>query len=76
MTISVLDQLNRWVEGESIHVNELGCVPDFSCCGGELADEDTRRRYKQAFLEVDICTLELMSNLFLEKHLLDIAKRG
>lgn len=73
MTLTVLEQLDKWVGGESIHVDENGCVPDFSCCGGELACKDTRKRFMQAFVEGDQATIDLMQSLFLEKYLLDLA---
>lgn len=44
-----LEQLERWLAGESVHVDDV-CVPDFSCCTPELrADKATRQAYADAF---------------------------
>lgn len=44
--IMAVEQLTRWLQGESVHV-EIGkqsyCVPDFSCCYPELAAEQKTR---------------------------------
>lgn len=44
------EQLDKWVEGESIHNKELGnCVPDFSCCRPALATKlEVRQKFKAA----------------------------
>lgn len=44
------EQLARWVEGESVHNDELEeCCPDFSCCEPRLlADKAERQAFKDA----------------------------
>jgi hypothetical protein len=42
------DQLSRWVNGDSIHLQDQ-CTPDFSCCQPQLlATEDERRKFASA----------------------------
>ena len=47
MKPTVEEQLQRWVEGESICPNENGeCCPDFSCCNPKLLQP---REVREAF---------------------------
>ena len=50
-----MQQINKWVEGESIHNDERDeCCPDFSCCHNEVkTDQATRKRFRKAYLEGD-----------------------
>ncbi|MFA7099980.1 MAG: hypothetical protein WC143_07865 [Eubacteriales bacterium] len=60
------EQLELWVQGKSVHNDERDeCCPDFSCCGGKLADEDTRKRFAKAFYEHDENTTMNMLMIFL-----------
>lgn len=69
-TMTPEEQLEKWVEGESIHNGETRdkgeCCPDFSCCYPKLkADELTRRRYYKAYKEGDQKTVNKMLGIFL-----------
>ena len=46
-------QLEKWVNGESVHNDERGeCCPDFSCCRPELlAPEQVRKQFLAANIE-------------------------
>ena len=52
---SALEQLDLWVEGISTHcpapsgIKGYQCCPDFSCCGGDLAPEVTRKAFAKAY---------------------------
>ncbi|MFQ6609148.1 MAG: hypothetical protein ACE5EE_11575, partial [Fidelibacterota bacterium] len=48
--ISYEEQLDRWVEGESIHKSDTDeCCPDFSCCRPELlTDKKTRELFRDS----------------------------
>jgi len=60
------EQLELWVQGKSVHNDERGeCCPDFSCCGGDLADEDTRKRFTKAYRDNDEGTVMNMLMAFL-----------
>lgn len=53
------EQLDRWVEGESLHNHDAPvtggeCCPDFSCCIPELqALRSTREEFRRARQEGD-----------------------
>lgn len=38
------EQLRRWVEGDSVCIEDGCCCPDFSCCVPELKFSDENRR--------------------------------
>jgi hypothetical protein len=60
------EQLELWVQGKSVHNDELEeCCPDFSCCGGDLADEDVRKRFAKAYHDHDEGTVMNMLMMFL-----------
>ncbi len=68
------EQLEKWVAGNPVHNGKRGdpnteCCPDFSCCGGEIADLETRQRFQKAFLEGDRETKNAMLGIFLGKML-------
>jgi hypothetical protein len=48
-----LEQLEKWVQGESVHNTERDeCCPDFSCCQPELlAPKVTREAFAKAYRE-------------------------
>lgn len=62
-----LEQLEKWVEGISIHnetTNE--CCPDFSCCQPELlVDQSVREAFRDAVLTGDEKTKMQMLAMFL-----------
>jgi len=65
-----LEQLEKWVKGESIHnIKRNECCPDFSCCGEPLADEETRKCFRDAYINNDTDTLNLMLSNFLSNLL-------
>jgi hypothetical protein len=53
MDQSVKNQLEKWVEGTSIHNTERDeCCPDFSCCQKEyLAPKHEREAFAKAVME-------------------------
>jgi len=64
--IGAAEQLEYWVNGRSIHATESAekaisltslregeCCPDFSCCTGQIAPEETRKAYLKAHREKD-----------------------
>ena len=64
--MKVQEQLNEWVKGNPIHNKERDeCCPDFSCCGGQLADKDVRDRFKKACDEDDEDVKMEMLSMFL-----------
>lgn len=62
-----LEQLERWVAGDSQHNHEMEeCCPDFSCCSGQPAVEpQVRQRFLQAYLSSDHAVMDMMLGLFL-----------
>ena len=50
-----IDQLLKWVQGESIHNDERDeCCPDFSCCNSEMnTTKEVREQFIEAFLNDD-----------------------
>ena len=48
--ITVEEQLDRWVNGDSVHNLSRGeCCPDFSCCNPELQTPvEVRRKFAKA----------------------------
>lgn len=60
------EQLEKWVNGEAIHNTERDeCCPDFSCCGGEMAERSVRERFAKAHKEKDESTVAAMLMMFL-----------
>ena len=61
------EQLERWVEGESLCPNEYGdCCPDFSCCVPSLlVDKDARVEFTEAYAQGDNRKVEHMCLMFL-----------
>jgi len=66
-----IEQLNLWVEGQSIHNDELGeCCPDFSCCRPELlAPKEVREIFRHAYLKGNEETTMRLLMEFLAKSL-------
>lgn len=49
-----IDQLNKWVDGKSIHNNiDAECCPDFSCCGSPLQDKIIWETFRSLYLADD-----------------------
>jgi len=64
--MEVLDQLNEWVKGNSVHNDERDeCCPDFSCCNGVTTPPDVRERFTKAFRDDDEETVMQMLGMFL-----------
>ena len=64
------EQLDKWVEGESIHRGttreEEECCPDFSCCCPEcLAPKKERELFREAYLKENNDLQEQMLMMFL-----------
>lgn len=59
--ISVIEQLRRWTDGDSVCRDSspdlefedecFECLPDFSCCGSPLAPEERRKAMYDAWVE-------------------------
>lgn len=44
------EQLEKWVNGESVHNDERDeCCPDFSCCCDINTPKDVKERFAKAF---------------------------
>ncbi len=65
--MKIIDQLDKWVNGESIHNDERGeCCPDFSCCNDKMDTPiDVRKRFRQAHIEGDDELKSQMLGMFL-----------
>ena len=64
MTID--EQLTEWVKGNPIHNDSRDeCCPDFSCCNGNIAPLDVRKRFAKAVREGDEETKMQMLMMFL-----------
>lgn len=52
--ITLMEQLNRWVEGEAVCPagEHKECTPDFSCCQGAelIMPRDQRENYRREFI--------------------------
>lgn len=48
-----LRQLRKWVNGESVHDNEIGeCCPDFSCCEPRIeTPKEERELFASLFVD-------------------------
>ena len=51
--MTIKEQVEKWVNGESIHDEEHDtCCPDFSCCNSKLkADKANRELFAKAYSE-------------------------
>lgn len=62
------DQIDEWVKGNPIHDKEHNvCCPDFSCCTGEIAPLEVRKRFAKAFYEDDFETISQMMIIFIQQ---------
>lgn len=61
------EQLQKWVDGESIHNKEFDqCCPDFSCCISELlVKKDIREKFYNAYILGDNLSTDAYSSIFL-----------
>lgn len=61
------EQLEKWVNGNSIHnIERDECCPDFSCCDKTIhTDIETKQRFQKAYLENDQATVSKMLTMFL-----------
>lgn len=67
------EQLDLWVKGVSKHNDELKkCCPDYTCCnkGIDMAPLAARIRFRQAYHENDVITMDDMVHMFVGKYLL------
>ncbi len=60
-------QLNRWLQGDSVHLEMPDlCTPDYSCCRPDLlAPQEERELYVQAHNDGDVKTLTCLECMFL-----------
>ena len=51
--MKVIEQLNLWVAGESVHNDEREeCCPDFSCCNKEVnTPKEVKEIFRNAYLK-------------------------
>lgn len=64
--MEVSKQLDEWVKGNPIHNQDRDeCCPDFSCCNGNMAPEEERKRFAKAHYEGDEETKKEMLMMFL-----------
>lgn len=65
--MTLLEQLELWVKGESIHNTERDeCCPDFSCCRPAVqASPEDREAFYKAFNAADRATMDRMLARFL-----------
>lgn len=85
-----LQQINNWIRGKNIHINENGicdkdadgaiCVPDFACCAPDInTTEEIKKEFKEAYMKNDTVKVHRMLMMFLqnaipEAHVLDISQ--
>lgn len=65
--MTVDEQLEKWVNGESIHNDERDeCCPDFSCCDPNLlTSEEERRKFYESNEEIRLKMLHIFFARFL-----------
>ena len=65
-----LIQLENWVKGNSLHDHDLNqCCPDFSCCEGDMASEEERKKFSDAYLSKNYEIVHTMLSIFLRRVL-------
>jgi hypothetical protein len=70
LRLNNLIQLEEWVRGNPIHDHDLNqCCPDFSCCEGDMASEEERKRFSDAYLSRDDEIIGAMLAMFLGRML-------
>jgi hypothetical protein len=69
------DLLSHWKDGKSIHHPEYGCVPDFSCCHGELAPDYERKGFYNAIINGDNNIITEMMQAFIIRANIRITDR-
>lgn len=63
---SIQYQIDEWLAGRPWHNHMRGeCCPDFSCCGGKIAELNVRQRFIKAIEENDNKTRSSMLGMFL-----------
>lgn len=72
-----IEQLMKWVEGESIHDTESDiCCPDFSCCKPDnLSHKEERELFIELYLTDKHEEMERMLMMFLGRALSDCGKK-
>ena len=64
--MEVNKQLDEWVKGNPVHNKERDeCCPDFSCCRGDIVEEDLRKRFAKAYYAGDKKTTNAILGMFL-----------
>ena len=60
------EQLDQWLKGNPVHDKERDiCCPDFSCCTGDIAPLEVRKRFVKAYYEKDNKAVNQMLMMFL-----------
>lgn len=66
------EQLDLWVEGNSVHNQETNeCCPDFSCCVPSInTSQDRKLKFQDAYLQgkddvVESLLMEFLNNLLI-----------
>ena len=65
--MKIIEQLNEWVKGNSVHNEESGeCCPDFSCCNEKMKTPKVQRElFLKAYKEGDDTVMYAMLGGFL-----------
>lgn len=65
--MTIEKQLELWLEGISVHNKSMNeCCPDFSCCGGNIADRHVREQFVAAFHANNASLMAEMLGMFLQ----------
>jgi len=77
MAIDMTDQVNAWLEGVSLHMEDPDmCCPDYSCCVPPLqAHLEERELYAQAWAKGDMKTVERLDCWFLGRLIVHHSQR-
>lgn len=74
--MGILEQLNLWVDGKSVHNNEREeCCPDFSCCHKQVnTPQVVKELFRDAYLRdkqevVSRLLMEFLGNAFSDENI-------
>ena len=69
-----IEQLRKWVKGESLHNDELDeCCPDFSCCNSDMDTPlEVRVAFMAAYLKGDKEQVNRLLGMFLGQAMMTI----
>ena len=65
--MKIIEQLNLWVDGKSVHNDEREeCCPDFSCCNKKVSTpKEVKELFRIAYLKDNQVVIERMLMEFL-----------